>query len=146
MPRHRVHVEARAEAPPEAVWELLADPEEWPRFTDVRRAVIERDGTPERLGVGMVRRLATGPVVIREEIVAFDPPRHQGYVIRSGLPVRDYRADVTLTPVGGGTHIRWESSFDSALPGLGSLVRAAMTIAIGRTATGLARAAERRQG
>src|SRR6185437_10484046 len=34
------------------------------------------------------------------------------YTVVAGIPVRNYRADVTLTPDGDGTHIRWEASWD----------------------------------
>lgn len=40
----------------------------------------------------------------------------------SGLPVKNYRAEVTLTPTsGGGTTIRWAASWDKTL--MGGLVR-----------------------
>jgi len=39
------------------------------------------------------------------------------YTVVRGIPVRNYRAEVTLSPVGEGTHIRWTASWDRTLPG-----------------------------
>jgi hypothetical protein len=47
----------------------------------------------------------------------------QCYALRSGLPVRGYRADVDLEPNGQGTAIRSRSSFDPKWPGTGWLIR-----------------------
>ena len=33
------------------------------------------------------------------------------------MPVRNYRAEVTLTPVAGGTRIRWAATWDATLAG-----------------------------
>jgi hypothetical protein len=80
----------------------------------VRTAELEREGDPPPYGVGAIKRLGGGGRSSREEIVAFDPPTHLGYVILSGLPVRDYRSDVTLTELPGGrTRIGWRSTFDT---------------------------------
>jgi hypothetical protein len=34
-----------------------------------------------------------------------------------GIPVRNYRAEVALSPDGEGTRIRWSASWDRTLPG-----------------------------
>jgi hypothetical protein len=39
------------------------------------------------------------------------------YTVVKGIPVRNYRAEVTLSPEGKGTHIRWSASWDRTLPG-----------------------------
>jgi hypothetical protein len=66
------------------------------------------------------------------------------YEFVSGLPIRDYRAEVTLSPAAdGGTAIRWRSSFRAKLPVTGWLVRRRLTQFIAETAEGLAREAEK---
>ena len=72
----------------------------------------------------------------------FDPPHRLGYDLVSGLPLRDYHADVTLTPDGDGTHIRWHSTFSAKVPGTGTLTRLALQRFVADTAERLARAAE----
>jgi len=47
-----------------------------------------------------------------EQILEAEEGRRLAYTVVAGIPVRNYRADVTLTPDGDGTHIRWEASWD----------------------------------
>ena len=57
-----------------------------------------------------------------EQILEVDEPRRLAYAVVSGLPVKNYRADVTLTATpSGGTSVRWSASWDRTL--LGKLVR-----------------------
>src|SRR6476469_9938430 len=96
-----IDVRARSAAPPDAVWALLADTPGWPDWSGVDSAERTRDGSPESEGVGSQRVFRTGRVRNEEEIVRFEPPRALSYrVIGGNLPLRDYRADVTLTPSG----------------------------------------------
>ncbi len=89
-----------------------------------------------------MRRFSRFGVGSREEVVVWDPPRDLGYVILKGFPVRNYRADVTLTPVGSGTQIRWHSSFDALIPGSGRLMSVILKKVIGRFADDAARYAD----
>ena len=52
-----------------------------------------------------------------EEILEFEEDRHLAYTVIRGIPVRNYRADVILTPSAGGTHIRWAADWDNTLLG-----------------------------
>jgi len=145
MAGHQFEVSARSPAPPDAVFAVLADIPRWHEWGGpaIRESVRERPGAPEPDGVGAVRKLGGKPVYSREEIVEFVPPRHMTYVMRSGWPVRGYRADVDLTPDhAGGTVIRWRGSFDApAVPGTGGAFRTLYARVVGRLARGLAQAA-----
>ena len=133
-----IDVEASSAAPPEAVWALLADVSTWPQWAPFDEAEVESGE-----GVGEIRRFRAGRVTTRERVIALSYPRYE-YEFLSGLPIRDYRAEVTLTPaVGGGTGIRWRSSFRAKLPGTGRLVRRRLAQFIAETAEGLARKAEK---
>jgi hypothetical protein len=94
----------------------------------VRWSAWETPGrAPGRPGsVGWVRLLGTRAFHSREEIVVHDPPELLAYEVRSGWPVRRYRADVRLSPVpeGGGTRIEWRGGFDPLVPGTGPLLLA----------------------
>ena len=140
----RFQVSADSAARVERVWELLADARGWSRWASFRSSSLEREGTPPPDGVGAIRRFGTGPGVSREEVVEFDPPRHLAYRLLSGLPIRGYRADVTIEPRdGGGSTITWASSFERAtIPGTGGLLTAFLRYFVGDTAKRLARAAE----
>jgi hypothetical protein len=104
----------------------------------VRRSAWDREGAPEPGGVGAIRRLGSAPFFSREEVVEYEPPRRLSYVLLSGMPVRDYRADVELIPDGAGTEIRWRSSFVPKIPGTGPLFRRLMAGIVGGFARRLA--------
>jgi uncharacterized protein YndB with AHSA1/START domain len=56
-----------------------------------------------------------------ERILEVDPPRRIVYTVERGIPVKNYRAEVTLTPdASSGTTIRWAATWESTL--LGRLV------------------------
>jgi len=126
-----------------AVYALLADGTTWPEWSPLGSfALIEPgDGTPE--GLGAVRLFTTGRHTSRERVVERTPGETFAYVLEAGLPLRDYRAVVTLTPAGAGTLIRWRSTFRAKVPGTGWIYRRELGKFIGRTVEGLATAAAR---
>ncbi len=75
----------------------------------------------------------------REEVLTWDPSTHLAYTILSGFPVRNYRADVTLSPDAGGTRILWAATFDELVPGTARLTELMLRRMIGGFASGLAR-------
>jgi uncharacterized protein YndB with AHSA1/START domain len=132
-----IDVSGRSSAPPERVWALLADARTWHRWAPFDDSTVE-----EGDGLGEVRRFRTGRRTTRERVTGFEPSRRLEYELLSGIPIRDYRAEVTLAPDGDGTTIRWHSRFDTKLPGTGPLFRRALGRFIEKTAEGLAREAE----
>lgn len=118
-------VVARSTAAPARVFALLADGAGWSRWAGplVRKSSWECEGTPPPGGVGAIRRLGSSRFYSREQIVDYDPPARLGYVLLSGQPVRDHRADVRLEPDGDGTRIVWRETFRPIVPGTGSLLR-----------------------
>lgn len=106
------------------------------------RTYLLRPGTDDPDGVGALRRFGVGPGGSREEVVAWEPPRHLGYVVVSGLPVRHYRSDVVLDDDGSGTVIRWQGSFDALVPGTGPLLRMMLQRMVGGFARRVGRYAE----
>jgi uncharacterized protein YndB with AHSA1/START domain len=142
MNRRTVVVSRRSGAPIETVWALLATADRWREWTAFSKTELEREGAPERDGVGAIRRFGFPVFTSREEVVAFEPPTHLGYILHGGLPLRGYRSDVTLTSAGGGTDIEWRSSFDSR-PADGWFWQAFMKLTLTDFTRRLARAAER---
>lgn len=116
-------LEGHAPGAPEVIWPLLADAEQWKKWSFLTRSHLVRPGRPDPDGVGAQRRLAVGPFGSVEEVVVFEPPRHFAYESRRGIPVRSYRADVLLEPdPAGGTHIVWSGALRPLVPGTGGLV------------------------
>jgi Polyketide cyclase / dehydrase and lipid transport len=85
-----------------------------------------------------VRVLRSGRVTGRDTIAELVPDRRFSYTHASSLPVKDYRGDVDLRPVAGGTEIRWVSEFDPKVPGTGALMRRALDGFIAAVVSGLA--------
>jgi Polyketide cyclase / dehydrase and lipid transport len=146
-------VTSRSAAPPEVVFDVVADGPGWVEWTSVRRSTYEREGVPAPHGVGAIRNFAIKVplrrdryrVVSREECVGYDRPRRFSYTLLAGLPIRDYRADVDFESDpsgGGGTVISWAGSFEPKIPGTGLLLRTFLRRTVQRFATSAARHAE----
>jgi len=128
-------------ATPGAVFDLLADGSTWPEWSPLGsfELIEPGDGTPE--GLGAVRLFTTGRHKSRERVVERRPGEVFSYALEAGLPLRDYRAVITLTSADGGTAIRWRSTFRAKVPGTGWLYRWQLDKFIGQTVAGLAAAA-----
>jgi len=101
-------------------------------------------------GVGAIKSLTSEtrrPVVSVEEVTVFEPPARLGYKLLSGLPLRNYEAEIALTEApGGGTDITWRSQFDPKFPLTGGLFRRALQKFTDDAARRLAAEAERTAG
>jgi hypothetical protein len=130
-------------ADPASVYALLADGSTWPDWSplDSFELIAPGDGTPE--GLGAVRLFTTGRHKSRERVVTCRPGEVFAYELEAGLPLRDYKAVITLTPTAEGTAINWRSTFWPKVPGTGWLYRRELGKFIGRTVKGLAAAADR---
>jgi uncharacterized protein YndB with AHSA1/START domain len=139
----RVHLTRHIAAPPETVWEILADHRGMPGWTLLRAVELEREGDPAPNGVGAIRKLKppAGPAM-REEVTRLEPRERLDYRMLSGAPVRDYEAKVLLTPAGGDTHLDWSVTFQPRVPG----VQIAVDRVISMLVKGLTKAAEQRSG
>ena len=148
MTTESFRIEVHSAAPKATVFEVLADVPHWQDWAPmVRRSTWEREGSPEPGGVGAIRRVGAPPVFAREEIVEYEPPRRMVYVLLSGMPVRDYRAEVVLSDgAGGGTDIVWSSSLVPRIPFTGAAMRVVMRGIMARMARRLAAQAARVAG
>jgi uncharacterized protein YndB with AHSA1/START domain len=134
-------VERVSASPPERVFALLSAGDRWQEWAGpmVPRSRWAVPGDPEG-GVGAVRRLGFAPFVSLERITEHQPPTRLSYEVVSRAPFRRYRSTVTLAPEGGGTRIRWSSSFEPVLPGTGRLLLWFLRRAVTSFADHLARA------
>jgi uncharacterized protein YndB with AHSA1/START domain len=121
----QLHVEAEqtAHASPEAVWALISDVARYPEWGPWSAAGYQRPGDDSPRGPGAIQWLRSAQrsygrhVTSVERILVAEEGHRLAYTVVGGIPVRNYRADVTLTPDGDGTHIRWEASWDPTLAG-----------------------------
>jgi uncharacterized protein YndB with AHSA1/START domain len=88
-----------------------------------------RDGeNGDRNGVGSVRRLSfNGLLPLEETITAAEPNRRIAYRITKGSPLRGHRGEMLFSERdGGGSHLRYEIVFGSAIPGVAAIVAASL--------------------
>ena len=142
MSHHVVEITRVTTAPPETVWRWLADASSWSTWSKLTDTRLEQVGVPAPDGVGAIRRFARSGGHSLEEVVAFDPPRHFAYRLIRGLPIENYRADVTLEPKGAGTLIRWHSEFDRRYPGTGRVMVGFIRLVLRDISAALVRRAE----
>ncbi len=119
MSQLSVQAEGTTRAQPEVVWSLVADANsysQWGPWNDggYRPPSVgpSQEGSVQWFRYG--RRTTSV-----EQILGVNTHRSLSYKVVSGLPVKNYRAEVTLTPVSsGGTLIRWTASWDKTLMGI----------------------------
>ena len=121
----QLHTEAEqtTRATPEAIWALVSDATRYPEWGPWSAGGYRRAGDTSPRGPGAIqwlrssRRAYLRHVTTIEKILEAEEGRHLAYTVIGGIPVRNYRADVTLTPVAEGTHVRWAATWDSTLAG-----------------------------
>jgi uncharacterized protein YndB with AHSA1/START domain len=144
----QLHVEAEqtARAAPEIVWALVSDATTYPRWGPWSEAGYRHPGDASPHGPGAVywlrssRRYGLYRPVSIEKILDAEEGRRLAYTVIGGIPVRNYRAEVTLAPAAGGTRIRWAASWDLTLAG--RLVHRSLRRLYPQIVAGLAAAAE----
>ncbi|MGE0730636.1 MAG: SRPBCC family protein [Acidimicrobiia bacterium] len=140
---HKTEITAVAHSPASAgeLWELLADVRTWPSWSAFDEGGLLEEAPGGGDGLGALRRLRSGRNVSIERVVAHEAPRHLGYALVEGLPLRDYRADVTLEPMADGrTRITWRSTFRGKVPGTAWFYKLVLGVFIKRLTRALAAA------
>jgi uncharacterized protein YndB with AHSA1/START domain len=122
--RRSIRVERWLDAPPEALFEIIADHARYDRFDGIRRSELVEPGDPVPNGLGAVRWIWLGPLCFEEEITGFEPPRRLDYLIRDvrTLPFRHEGGSIRLSPDDTGTHALWTSSFEVPVPLVGGAI------------------------
>lgn len=121
-------IHRRIDASVQTVWDVVSDHAGYRGWTPLTSSELTIEGSPDHNGVGAVRKLGSWPKYSFERVVAFDAPNHLAYVLESGLPVREYRADVDLRPTtdGQGTILLYSARWESTPPGLGLAMQVLM--------------------
>ncbi len=149
MKQLRVQAEQTARAAPASVWALISDATRYPQWGPWSAAGYRT--TPDNVPDGAVgsvywlksaHRAYLRYATTVEQVLEVEEGRRLAYTVLGGIPVRNYRAEITLTPDGQGTHIRWAATWD-ATPA-GRIVRRSLAVVYPEIVASLARAAERR--
>ncbi len=101
-------------APPQAVWEVLADFGAISGWADVvdHSCLLSPDG--EDIGIGTRRRVQVGRNTLVERITEFDPPRSLAYDVQGFTRrLRRLTNRWTLAPAGGGTAVTLSTTIDT---------------------------------
>ena len=126
-----IRIQARAAAPVHTVWSVLAAQSGMGAWTPVRKVAVEREGDPPPDGIGAIRVLSRPPFTIREQITDVHAPVRLAYRMLSGLPVRDYTGETTLSDRDGATDIVWRVTMTSRFPGMVLAVRRVIHATVG---------------
>jgi uncharacterized protein YndB with AHSA1/START domain len=109
--------EAELDAPPERVFDVWADIDEWPKwFSDIRKGTWD---TPPPHGAHSRREVVLNLLSVREQFLAWDPGRRYAFTMTAcTLPlahsiVEDYQLEALP---GGRSRLVWEVRFDLRLP------------------------------
>lgn len=121
MRQLQVEAEGTTSASPGAVWALVADANSYPHWGPWSEGGYRPSAAgPSRNG--SVQWFRYGRTVSVEKILEIEEPRRLAYAVIDGLPVKNYRAELTLRPtLSGGTAVRWVAAWDSTF--LGKLAR-----------------------
>jgi hypothetical protein len=117
MKKLSVEAQGSAVAAPDVVWSLVANAAsyaEWGPWDGSGDRNLDGKASGD---VGTVRWMRLHNTTTVEQVLEADPGRRMVYTVVSGIPVHNYRAEVTLTPTETGTDIRWTAEWDRTLPG-----------------------------
>ena len=106
----KLHAERTIAAPPERVFDWLADPANLTASPLVLKAGWAKGSSGP--GVGARREVIGVGVWFREEITAYDAPQSYSYLILRSFPPSDHEGGtLTFTPSGDGTHVDWVTTY-----------------------------------
>lgn len=132
----------RIDAPVAAVWEVMTDHVRYARWGSAKTVIIERPGTPAPNGLGAIRCFQAGPMKVREEVIAWEPPTRMTYRLNSKQMTKTYTSKMVLRDEGGVTVLEWSSTFEPRVPGTSAVVRRIYERAVARFAAGIKADAE----
>lgn len=132
----------RIAAPMHVVWSVMTDHVRYARWGSAKVVTIEREGSPAPNGLGAIRCFHAGPMKVREEVTAWDPPARMAYRLNSKQLTREYQSEMVLRDDNGLTVLEWSSTFVPRVPGTSAVVRRVYTSAVAKFAAGIKADAE----
>jgi uncharacterized protein YndB with AHSA1/START domain len=115
-----VHVARTIPAPPESVFDLLADHANYDRFRPIHASALLRGGEPAPNGVGALREIKVRPLRFEEEITAYERPSRLDYrIVKLNVPFEHHGGSILLSRDGDATHVDWRSTYTVPTPLIG---------------------------
>jgi uncharacterized protein YndB with AHSA1/START domain len=113
-----VEAEGTTDADLEVVWSLVADANSYSRWGPWKDGGYQPPSAgPSRTGSVQWFQYGRRTKSV-EKILEVEAPRRLVYTVVRGIPVKNYRAEVTLTPIlPKGTSIRWTATWDKTFSG-----------------------------
>lgn len=105
------------------VFEQLANHSEYKQFPGVKGSKLLEKGNSEDNGLGALRMIDTGSVVLHERIVSFERPTKLGYLIEysTPLPFSHDLGEIILSEHEDGTLVEWHSKGRINIPLIGGM-------------------------
>lgn len=133
MRAHWVHVQHDFPAPPDVVFNHLAEHE---NLASVFGANVTRlrDGDTERNGVGSMREVKIGPApAVEETVTKFEPVTLIEYQVTSKGPIKNHLGIMAFSELpDGNTHLDYRIRLSSHIPGLAGALKAVLTRGINK--------------
>ncbi len=117
----KVSATAQSTASAEAVFAVLASGETWPQWTPIKTYALHTPGADGGESVGAIRQWNSGIMMNLEQIVEMTAPTKFAYTLNESklVKVKDYRADIVVTPTATGCTVTWNTQFRPKLVGTG---------------------------
>jgi uncharacterized protein YndB with AHSA1/START domain len=133
------------QAPPENVFDILADHANYKLFPGISDSKLLTPGKRERNGIGAVRQVDVGLAKFVEVITRYKRPTRLDYrIVRSFPPVEHEGGSIKLEAVAGGTLVTWTSTIRLRLPLVGGLLTPLLTAQLSKGFLHTLKAVEKR--
>ena len=118
-----ITVKHTIKAPPEKIFDLLADHANYKQFPGVKDSKLLTPGKRERNGIGAVRQIDVGRARFVEIITRYKRPTRLDYrIVKSFPPVKHEGGSITLESTPEGTAVTWTSTIRLKVPVVGNLL------------------------
>ncbi|OLO99275.1 MxaD family protein [Mycolicibacterium porcinum] len=139
-----VSVRSVVAAPIDAVFDWIADGNNWAKVPGMIYSRARPVDGPEPFGVGSTREFLSGGSKVTEVVTAFDRPFRMSYQALSTIPPMAHEGgSVTFREVPGGTEVEWSTTFALKSPVLSDFLTRLYARLIGLGARMVIQAARR---
>ena len=123
-----ITVQHTIKAPPEKIFDILADHANYKQFPGVTASRLLQPGKRDKNGIGAVRQIEVGRARFVELITRYKRPTRLDYrIVKSFPPVKHEGGSITLETVPEGTRVTWTSSIELKLPLVGRVLTPLLT-------------------